>query len=75
MTFGWYFYILRVWHTLRLWGQKQVTWATPLCETEWGPVVVTPEQVSLPDTGTVADLAEREKKQKKRSRNSSQKKC
>lgn len=36
--------------------------------------MVTPEQISLPDTGGVADLAERDKKQEKLSRNNSQKK-
>lgn len=36
--------------------------------------MVTPEQISLPDTGGVADLAERDKKQEKLSRNNSKKK-
>ena len=36
--------------------------------------MVNPEQVSLPDTGVVADLAEREKTWDKHSRNNSQKK-
>lgn len=29
-----------------------------MCETGWGLAVVTPEQVSLPGTGVVADFAE-----------------
>lgn len=33
-----------------------------LCETGWGPAVVTPEQVSLPGTGIVADFTERGEK-------------
>lgn len=36
--------------------------------------MATPEQVSLPDTGGVADLAERDKKQEKLSGNNSFKK-
>lgn len=36
--------------------------------------MATPEQVSLPDAGVVADLTERDKEQEKLSRNNSQKK-
>lgn len=37
--------------------------------------MVTTEQVSLPDTGVVADLTERDKKQEKLSRNKVQKRA